>query len=118
MLDIQHHLAGADREVLVVRIPKELTHETAEPLRACIMRQLPNRDGAALILDCAEVTIISSIGIAALLQVQEFCLDRAVPALIAALHPRQEAFLRMLKLEQKFPLLPSVDAALVHLATS
>lgn len=102
MADIAHQLAGRDGAVLVVRIPGELNHETAEPLRDLVQRRLPNRDGAGLVLDFADVLLISSIGVAALLQVHEFCRDREATMVLAAVSRRQLDFFKMLTIERKF----------------
>lgn len=115
MTEVPHHLAGADGNVLVVRAPAELNHDSAEPIRQCVARALPNRDGAGCVLDLADVVLITSIGIASLLQVQEFCRDRAAPLLLAAVPARQMNFLRMLKLDRKFEFSPSVDEAVARL---
>lgn len=114
MIDIHHQLAGPDGAALVVRVPRELSHDSAEPLRSTVMRHLPNREGAGLVLDMADVGLISSIGIAALLQVQEFCRDRRAPCILASLPARQIAFLRMLKLDRKFDLSPDVEAGVTR----
>lgn len=116
MIDLDFELVGRDREVLLVRTPRDLTHEVADALRECVIRHIPPRDDAGVILDMAAVTIISSIGIAALLQIAEACKDRAAPLYLAALPDRQLKFLQMLKLDRKFPMVPSIDDALHALA--
>lgn len=115
MGDIPTRLAGRDGSVLVVRLPFEVNHDSAEPIRQCVARALPNRDGAGCVLDLADVVLITSIGIASLLQVQEFCRDRGAPLILAAVPPRQMNFLRMLKLDRKFEFSPSVDEAVARL---
>lgn len=102
----------------MVNVPRELNHESAEPLRSTVMRALPNRDRAAVVLDMCDVAMVSSIGIAALLQVQEFCRDRGAGMVLAAVPQRQAAFLKMLKLDRKFPCEPSIEQALARLLES
>lgn len=116
LFEISHNLAGPDESVLLVQVPRELNHESAEPLRAAVMRGLPNRDGAGVVLDMEAVGMVSSIGIAALLQIQEFCRDRRAGLVLARVPQRQLAFLKMLKLDRKFAIEPSTDAALTRLA--
>lgn len=115
MTNISHHFAGTDGEVLVVQAPGELTHDSGEHLRRLVARHLPNRDRSACVLDMTHVGLISSIGITALLQIQEFCTDRSAPILLAGLPDRQRQFLRMLKLEQRFAFSPGVDDAIIEL---
>ncbi|MBL8745701.1 MAG: STAS domain-containing protein [Phycisphaerae bacterium] len=115
MIEITHRLAGRDESILVVAVPRELNHESAEPLRAAVMRSLPNRDGAGVILDMTEVGLVSSIGIAALLQVQEFCRDRGAGLVLASVPQRQQAFLKMLKLDRKFACEAAVETAISRL---
>lgn len=114
--DVPYNFAGPDQSVLLIRVPRLLTHETVEPLRDTVALRLPKRDDAAVILDMAEVELISSIGIAAMLQVVEFCRDRGAPIRFASLPDRQRDFLRMLKIDTKFQLEPTVEDALAGLA--
>lgn len=115
MADLPIRLAGRDEHVLIVQVPRALNHETADPLRLCVARGLPNVDRAAAVLDMAGVEMISSIGIAALLQVLEVCKDRGAKALLAALPSSQVKFLTMLRLDRKFTVVESVDAAIAQL---
>lgn len=115
MFEIHHTLVGRDQSVLVVRLPRELNHETAEPLRTIVSRALPNHEGAGVVLDLADVALVTSIGIAALLQVQEFCRDRGAGLILAGLPARQLAFLRMLKLDRKFEVAATVEDAVARL---
>jgi anti-anti-sigma factor len=115
-MDIPHRLGGQDGEVLIVSVPGELTHDSADDLRQTVARRLPNRDGAGAVIDLTGVQLITSIGIAALLQVQEFCRDRDARVLLAGLSDRLRGFLRMLKLDRKFELADSVDDAIAALA--
>jgi anti-anti-sigma factor len=110
--EIFHTLAGPDDLVLVVTSPRELGHEAADALRDCVVRNLPNRDGAGAVLDMQNVSMISSIGIAALLQIAEACKDRQARLFLAALSDRQLAFLKMLRLDRKFTFAPSLDDAI------
>lgn len=114
--DIPYHFSGRDGEVLVVGLPAELTHQCAEILRRTVEGHLPNRAGAAAVLDMSGVSIISSIGIAALLQVSEYCGDQRARLVVASLPQRLRQFLAMLKLEEKFEYAPDLDAALALLA--
>jgi anti-anti-sigma factor len=117
VFDVAASLTGPDDAILLVRVPRLLTHESVEPLRDVVAQRLPNRDGAGVVLDMGEVELISSIGIAALLQVFEHCRDRKAQVLIAALPQRQRDFLRMLKIDTKFRFEPTVDAAVLALAS-
>lgn len=116
MQDITHRLAGPDEQVLVVSVPRELGHEAADALRDCVVRNLPNRDGAGAVLDMQNVAMISSIGIAALLQIAEACKDRQAGLVLAALSDRQMGFLKMLRLDRKFTFAPLLDDAVASLA--
>ena len=111
MNDLSTQLLGSDQNVLVVSVPAEVNHETAEPLRELVNRLLPNRDGAALVLDFARVDLVSSIGIAALLQIQEACRDRDAAMSLANVSRKQVEFFRMLTIERKFHMESSVADA-------
>ena len=116
MFDVAASLTGPDDAILLVRVPRLLTHESVEPLRDVVAHRLPNRDRAGVVLDMGEVELISSIGIAALLQVFEHCRDRGAAIRIAALPTRQLEFLRMLKIDTKFRYEPTVESAVAALS--
>lgn len=107
----QHSFAGRDGEVLVVVCPSEVTHDSGERLLRAVQRHLPNRDHAVCVLDMAGVGLISSIGITALLQIDEVCSDRGARLVLAALPDRLRQFLKMLKLDSKFAFSSSVEDA-------
>lgn len=97
---------------MLVRLPVDLNHDTAEPLRRTVIDHWPDRDDAALVLDFASTTLITSIGIAAILQVEEFCKDRAAPMAMAAVSPSIASFLKMLRLDRRFTQEPTAEAAI------
>lgn len=107
-----HELSGPDGRVLVLRLPADLNHDSADAVRALLARVLPNREGAAAVIDLGAVRLITSIGIAALLQMEEFCRDRAAPMVLANVPKSQQAFLKMLKLDRKFVQAESIDEAI------
>lgn len=113
--DIETCLAGRDDAVLVVRIPGDLTHDRATPVRIAVERGLPNRDGAAVVLDMSRVRLVTSLGVAALLQIQEFCADRRAPLRLVGLSERLVSFLGMLGLTTKFASCATLDDALAQL---
>lgn len=111
MTEILRRFHPADDAVLVIEAPREIAHESADTLRVTVERHVPDRDDAALVLDLSAVRMISSIGVAALLQIREFCRDRKVPFVLAGLPAEQQRFLEMLRLGDKFTLAPDVDEA-------
>ncbi len=115
MSTFPHSLAGLDNAVLVVVLPSALNHDTADPLREDVRSLLPNRDDAALILDCSSVSLITSIGIAALLQIQEHCIDRQAPMFLASVTPPVRRMLEILKLGARFETRPSVGDAIAEI---
>ena len=112
MQEFPHQLLGFDRQILVITLPRAVNHQTANPLLAAARTLLPNRDDAALILDCREVSLITSIGIAALLQIQERCSDVRAGMALAGVTPPIRRMLSMLRLDAKFRIEGSVDEAI------
>jgi len=108
---IQSTLTGLSGTTLVVRLPLQLVDETVGMVRDEVVHRLPNADGAALILDCAEVELINSIGITCLLQVQDHSKRLRAPMVLAAVPESIAVFLTQLKLIKRFPSLASVDEA-------
>lgn len=102
MSGYEPYQAGAEGNVLVVVAPATLTQEGADDLRASIARDLPAVPGAAVVIDLSGTGMITSLGIAALLQAQEFCRDRGAGFILAGLTQANRKFLTMLRLEQRF----------------
>lgn len=111
MSTFEHHLAGPDQNILVFRLPERLNHVTAEAVTENACRKLPNRDDAGLVLDCTQVDLITSIGIASLLQISEHCHDLRAPLVLANLSETLRTMLAMLKLNGKFKIADDVDSA-------
>ena len=116
MDELDFQFIGHDGEVLLVVILATLNHESAEPLRQLVIARLPNRDGAAVVLDLRSTEMVSSIGVASLLQVLEFCKDRRAAMVLAGVSPQLQKFFRMLGIERKFAFVPSIEDALVRIA--
>ncbi|HYE02536.1 MAG TPA: STAS domain-containing protein [Phycisphaerales bacterium] len=112
---MQSELRGQARTVLVVVLPAKLVDETAEPVREAVRTGLPNADGAGVVLDCAAVGLINSLGITCLLQVQDHCRKRGAPLVLAGVPDGIVAFLSRLKLDARFPRAASVDEAVVRI---
>lgn len=113
-MEIEHRLEG-DGRVLVVVVPDGLTHETAGPVRSCAQNHLPNTDGAGLVLDMSRVRLISSLGVAALLQIQEHCQDRGAEMRLACLQADLRRFVDMLGLESRFVMSTALDDAVFEI---
>jgi len=113
--DILHRIDGPNARALVVQVPGVLNHENADALFECAERWLPNRDDAAAVLDFAGVTLISTIGIASLLQIEDLCRQRSAGFAIACVPPRQVSLFKMLHLGHRFRTYATVEDALVEL---
>lgn len=113
--DVDVRLDGRDEGVLIVRLPERMTHDTSATVRQVVERSLPNRDGAAVVLDMGDVALVTSLGVATLLQIQEFCRDRGAPMRVAGLSAQLRRFFEMLGLEDKFELSETVEDAVVAL---
>lgn len=100
-----------DDAIFIIESPREIAHESADELRLTVERRLPDRDDAALVLDVSGVRLISSIGVAALLQIREFCRDRGAPLVLSGLPAGQREFLEMLQLGDKFDLADDFERA-------
>lgn len=101
--EIDTTLIGPADTILLVSVPQDLDHMAAEPLRARIEARLPEHDEAGVILDMSSVVLITSIGIAALLQIEDFARSRGVPLCLVAVGAEPMHFLEMLRLEARFP---------------
>ena len=112
MIQIDTHVRGGGGvAVLVVQVPSKLVDETAEPLRETVQRRLSTLERPAVVLDCAGVVLVNSIGITCLLQLQELCRGCGAALILAAVPASISTFLAQLKLDRRFAQSPSVEAA-------
>jgi anti-anti-sigma factor len=112
---VSSQLSGGAGLVLIVRLPSQLVDETASLIRDEVAQRLPNADGAGLVLDCSDVTLINSIGITCLLQVQDHCRRAKAGMLLASVPSAIEMFLKTVKLDKRFPAHRSVEEAVAEL---
>lgn len=112
---VSSQLGGAGGLVLVVRLPPQLVDDTSALIRDEVLQRLPNAEGAGLVLDCSEVSMINSIGITCLLQVQDHCRRMKASMRLASIPPSIERFLRTVKLDKRFPASGTVEEAVACL---
>ncbi len=103
---------GSEQNVLLVAMPPHVTHEAAGVIEEEVRNRLPRVTSAVLILDFSGVSLINSIGITCLLQLQAECRKRQARMYLAALPEPIAKFLRQLKLDRRFLITPTVDAAM------
>lgn len=123
-------LLEGDVPALVLRLPSQVTDESVGPIQDEVRSRLPRSGGgvggasgvvgggggAVLIIDFDKVTLINSIGITCLLQVQDECKRRSARLLLACLPEAISRFLQQLKLDRRFEVAPTVEAALAKAA--
>ncbi|MEM9083479.1 MAG: STAS domain-containing protein [Planctomycetota bacterium] len=117
MPNFPYTLAGPDEQILVLECPPFLDHASADELRAEAIRLLPDRDGAGLVLDMSGCHLVTSIGIAALLQIDEFCSDRSAPFCLTNIEQPIDELLGMLNLTRKFTICSDREEAVDWAAT-
>lgn len=109
-------LVPGDLPGLVLRLPSQVADEAVGPIQDEVRARLPRVAGAVLVIDFERVTLINSIGITCLLQVQDECRRRGARLLLANLPEAISKFLKQLKLDRRFELASNVDAALARAA--
>lgn len=107
--------AGSADQILVFELPEQLVDDTIEPVQTAVRAALPQSDGAALVLDAANLALLNSLGITALLQIQDLCRTRQAGMAIAALPQSTRTLLSQLRLDKRFDLYGTVDEAVVSL---
>ncbi|MEM1167317.1 MAG: STAS domain-containing protein [Planctomycetota bacterium] len=110
-----HHFAGEDGRVLVVEAPELLDHHTADHLRAQIIATVPDRDSAAVIIDMSGCRGLTSIGVTALLQTQEFCRDQSAACWLIGVTREVERVFAVLRLSHRFPAAEDQESALAQI---
>lgn len=114
---IQSRISGAASTILIVHLPSQLVDETSSLVREQVTTRLPNADHSGLVLDCSDVSLINSIGITCLLQVQDHCRRCGAGMLLANVPNSIHTFLTQLKLAKRFPAMPTVEEAIASLET-
>lgn len=111
MTPLASHLAGPDRQVLVVQLPGRVTDEQVGAIREEVFARLPRCQGAGLVLDFSGVDFINSIGITCLLGVEEVCKERGAGLRACGASAGVQQFLKQLRLTSRFPMSASMDEA-------
>ncbi len=114
-MDVRTETAGHDGQILVVHLPSAVNHVSADGIRSAVERALPSRDDAGLVLDASRVTLITSVGIAMLLQLQEMCDDRRIGLLLISLVSPVRRMLELLRLDARFGIAADLDEAVAHI---
>lgn len=107
--------AGAAGQILILELPEKLVDETIDEVQEAVQAGLPRANAAALILDASQVTLINSLGITCLLQIQDRCRTQQAAMAIAALPEATRTLLAQLRLDRRFDLHDSVDGAVASL---
>ena len=111
-------MAGPGGAVLVVRVPVELSIATAESVRSCVERRLPNRHDGGVVLDLADTELITSVGVTALLQIEELAAAAGVSLRLAGLGGAARRVLVMLALADRFMQSPDAEDAVASIANA
>ena len=115
MSEIWWTVQGGGGQVLVVRVPEALNHETAPGLTEVVRRRMPAVDGVGVVLDMAGAEMITSIGITALLEAEEATREVGGRLVLAGLSDEMGAFLRMLGLARRFETVGEVEDGVVFI---
>ena len=117
---MDHYFVGRDGRILVIAAPAELVDVSGETLRRQCAGMLPidearaegEHEGVrALVLDCVSLGLINSMGITTLLQIEELCRRAGVDLVLATVHGQALTLLQQVRLDDRFTMAPSVDAA-------
>lgn len=115
---IEAYRTGPGDEVVVVRLPRHLDAFAGQTLREQTERNLPDVPKPGVVLDCTDVQLVSSIGITAILQVDEFARRKKAVLILASVSPKTRAFFEQLKLWAKFRSAETVAAAVDAIAAA
>jgi len=100
----------------IVQPPEELTDETVEDFETLMDEHL-QAGGPGVVIDLLEVSFISSAGLGCLVKFG-MRLDRHGRRLaLARPDPNVEKSVRLIRLESKLPMFPSVSEAAGHIAS-
>ena len=112
MSQLGSRIAGADGNILIIHLPTRFTDEWISHIRHEVESRLPPIDGAALVLDFSAVTLINSLGITCLLNLEERCRLAGASMVLATVQPVTLEFLKRVKLDRRFAQTPTVDDAI------
>jgi anti-anti-sigma factor len=112
MTSIGFQVVGDAGECLVITLPAHVSDESSTRILQEVRSRLPQVSDPCLVLDFSGVTLLNSIGITCLLQLQDECRKRRARLCLAALPDVIFRFLEQLKLDRRFRIVPSVDSAL------
>lgn len=100
----------------IVQPPEELTDETVADFEAMMVVHL-QADGPGVVVDLWEVSFISSAGLGCLVKFGMRLDRRGRRLALARPDPNVEKSVRLIRLESKLPMFPSVSEAAGHVAS-
>ena len=111
MLDFSVEALGENSDIMCISIRGDLTAENCEYLLKCVESQI--EDGYKnLILNCAGLTYISSLGLGMLVRVHSRMKKLDGDVRLAGLHGKVADILNIVKLDRVFQIYPNeVEAA-------
>ena len=100
----------------IVQPPGELTDETVAGFEALMVEHL-RAEGPGVVIDLLEVSFISSAGLGCLVKFGMRLDGRGRRLALARPDPNVEKSVRLIRLESKLPMFPSVSEAAGHVAS-
>ena len=111
MLDFHYQRVGKDQDIVAVVLSGILDETNCNYLLGCVEDEI--LDGSKkLILDCGQVTFISSIGLGTLIRVRSRMQKIGGDVKIASVHAAVAEVMRVVGLNRIFQIYPSVDDAI------
>jgi len=104
-------IVGPDERTHVVRVPSRLTHETAILLRRTVEQAFALHSVSLVILDLSLVEVVSSIGVTALLEVNQIVVDAKAKLVLAGFRDEHRSFFTLLRVDRLFQFSASVEDA-------
>lgn len=110
MLDFHYEVVGEDADIISVPLSGRLTAENCEYLLGCVENQIRN-GYTRLILNCDELTYISSMGLGMLVRVNSRMKKIGGDVKLSNLHGVVADTIKLVGLHRVFQLYSTVEAA-------
>lgn len=115
MIDYNRYTTGPRNDVLVMEVSGRLDNDTSQFFFDCLQGEI-EEGNTRVVLDCSELTFLSSLGIGTLIRIQSRLKQRGGTVKLAAVPGVVADVLRVVHLDRLLDIYPDVAAAVASFA--
>jgi anti-sigma B factor antagonist len=115
VIDYHRFTTGPDREILVIQVSGRLDNDSSPFFFDCLEGEI-EEGHTQVVLDCSELSFLSSLGIGTLIRIQSRLRQRGGTVKLAAVQGVVADVLHVVHLDRLLDIYPDIDAAVAAFA--